>query len=189
MASGSDQYEYMSTQREMEDISRQCARLVNESLETATETSRELHRQQESLDRSNRLLDRMDDDLTQSKRSMRVINSPFGGLRNYFARDNKKGKQKGANPPSSKSTRSDERYHQSSSSGSSLSQYPSTGNEVVDDNLDEVARGLADMKRVGLEIGHQLDHSMVTIDGLHSKVTDRDDKLIHLNKKIGKKIR
>lgn len=161
---------------------------VNESLETATETSKELHRQQESLDRSNRLLDRMEDDLKQSKRSMRIINSPFGGIANYFARDNKKDK-KGANPLSSKGTRSGETYHQSSSGGSSLSDYPSTGNDAVDDNLDEIARGLAEMKRVGLEIGHQLDHSMVTIDELNVKVTDKDQKLTHLNKKIGKKIR
>jgi len=161
---------------------------VNESLETATETSRELHRQQESLDRTNRLLDRMEDDLTQSKRSMRVINSVFGGVANYFARDKKN--KTSANPPSSsKETRSGGTYHQSSSSGTSLSQYPSSGNEVVDDNLDEVARGLAEMKRVGLEIGHQLDHSMVTINELDTKVTDRDQKLTHLNKKIGKKIR
>jgi len=128
----------------------------------------------------------MEDDLKQSKRSMRIINSPFGGIANYFARDNKKDK-KGANPPPSKGTRSGETYQQSSSS--SLSDYPSTGNEVVDDSLDEVARGLAEMKRVGLEIGHQLDHSMVTMDELNMKVTDKDQKLIHLNKKIGKKIR
>ena len=63
---------------------------ANESLESAIDTTKELHRQQESLDRSNRMLDRMDEDLTHSKRAMRIISSPFGGIANYFARDGKK---------------------------------------------------------------------------------------------------
>ena len=133
------------------------------------------------------MLDRMGEDLTQSKRAMRVINSPFGGIKNYFARDNKKDKRQQGTKPSSSGSKGTHGGYQSSGS-SSLSQYESTGNEV-DDNLDEIARGLAEMKRVGLEIGNQLDHSIDTIDELQYKVTDRDQKLTHLNKNIGKKIR
>jgi len=166
---------------------------VNDSLASAVDTSRELHKQQESLDRSNRMLNKMDEDLTQSKRAMRIISSPFGGIVNYFARD---GKKKDKQPQSSTSklgATSNSSGHSSSWQAqrqvTSRQQYESSGNTVVDDNLDEVERGLAEMKRVGLEIGNQLDHSMVTIDELNAKVIDKDSKLTDLNKKIGRKIR
>ena len=166
---------------------------ANESLSSAIDTSRELHRQQESLDRSNHMLDKMDDDLKQSKRAMRVISSPFGGIINYFARDGKKKDKAAASPQRTQVTN---KGHSSSNGQSSSRQeqrssnrgYESSGNTVVDDNLDQVEQALAEMKRVGLEIGNQLDHSIVTIDDLNTKVTDRDNRIIDLNKKIGRKI-
>ena len=174
---------------------------VNESLESAIDTTQELQRQQESLDRSNRMLDRMDEDLTQSKRAMRIISSPFGGIANYFARDGKKKNkaavesQKTGQSTSKPSSSSSSSSRQTSSSWQDQQQsmatrrpYESSGNTVVDDNLDEVERCLAQMKRVGLEIGNQLDHSIATIDELDRKVTDRDGKIIDLNRKIGRKI-
>ena len=172
---------------------------VNESLESAIDTTQELQRQQESLDRSNRMLDRMDEDLTQSKRAMRIISSPFGGIANYFARDGKK-KNKAAvesqktgqstsKPSSSSSSRqTSSSWQDQQHSVATRRPYESSGNTVVDDNLDEVERCLAQMKRVGLEIGNQLDHSIATIDELDRKVTDRDGKIIDLNRKIGRKI-
>ena len=167
---------------------------ANESLSSAIDTSRELHRQQESLDRCNHMLDKMDDDLKQSKRAMRVISSPFGGIINYFARDGKKDKaaapQRAQVSNKTHSIRSSE--GQSSSwqeqRSSNRDGYESSGNTVVDDNLDQVEQALTEMKRVGLEIGNQLDHSIVTIDDLNTKVTDRDGKIINLNRKIGRKI-
>ena len=134
------------------------------------------------------MLDKMDDDLKQSKRAMRVISSPFGGIYNYFARDGKKDKTVPQGTTNRTTIRERQRHEQYSTGSSSSTQYESSGNIVVDDNLDEVARGLAEMKRVGLEIGNQLDHSITTIDELNDKVTDRDGKLIGLNKKIGRKI-
>lgn len=136
------------------------------------------------------MLDKMDDDLKQSKRAMRVISSPFGGIVNYFARDGKK-KDKGVT--AAQKTQGTSQSQSSSSIGSSRQQqssgqYESSGNSVVDDNLSEVERCLAEMKRVGLEIGNQLDHSIVTIDELNDKVTDRDGKITGLNRKIGRKI-
>ena len=170
---------------------------ANESLETAIDTTKELHRQQESLDRSNRMLDRMDEDLTQSKRAMRIISSPFGGIANYFARDRKK-KNKAAEaqktgqatskPSSSSSQQSSSSWQHQQQSMARSRPYESSGNTVVDDNLDDVERCLAQMKRVGLEIGNQLDHSIATIDELDRKVVDRDGQIIDLNRKIGKKI-
>ena len=141
------------------------------------------------------MLDKMDDDLRQSKRAMRVISSPFGGIVNYFSRDGKK-KEKVATGGSQRGQVTNKAAHgngdgQSSSwqgQRSSNRQYESSGNAVVDDNLDQVEQALAQMKRVGLEIGNQLDHSMVTIDELNSKVTDRDGRLVDLNRKMGRKI-
>ena len=139
------------------------------------------------------MLDKMDDDLKQSKRAMRVISSPFGGIVNYFSRDGKK-KEKTATGQSgqvaNKAAHSSGDGQSSSWQGqrSSNRQYESSGNTVVDDNLDQVEQALAQMKRVGLEIGNQLDHSIVTIDELNSKVTDRDGRLVDLNRKIGRKI-
>ena len=170
---------------------------VNESLSTAVDTSRELHRQQESLDRSNRMLDHMDEDLTQSKRAMRIISSPFGGIINYFARDGKK-KDKTTSTSSSSTHKTQDVKKAGSSSrqpnswqeqpSTSTQQYESSGNAVVDDNLEEVERCLAQMKRVGLEIGNQLDHSIATIDEMNTKVIDRDVRITDLNRKIGRKI-
>ena len=170
---------------------------ANESLETAIDTTKELHRQQESLDRSNRMLDRMDEDLTQSKRAMRIISSPFGGIANYFARDGKK-KNKAAEaqktsqatskPSSSSSQQSSSSWQHQQQSMARSRPYESSGNTVVDDNLDDVERCLAQMKRVGLEIGNQLDDSIATIDELDRKVVDRDSRITDLNRKIGRKI-
>lgn len=134
----------------------------------------------------------MDEDLTQSKRAMRVISSPFGGIVNYFARDGKKKNKGPQNTQASNKTGGSTSTVRPSSSWqeqqSTSTQYESSGNTVVDDNLDEVERCLAQMKRVGLEIGNQLDHSIVTIDELDRKVTDRNDRITDLNRKIGRKI-
>ena len=167
---------------------------ANESLSSAIDTSRELHRQQEQLDRCNHMLDKMDDDLKQSKRAMRVISSPFGGIINYFARDGKKKDKASAAPQRAQVTKAHSSGSERQSSSwqeqrsSNRGGYESSGNTVVDDNLDQVEQALSEMKRVGLEIGNQLDHSIVTIDELNTKVTDRDGRIIDLNRKIGRKI-
>ena len=139
------------------------------------------------------MLDKMDDDLKQSKRAMRVISSPFGGIVNYFSRDGKKKEKTATDQRGQVANKAAHRSGDGQSSSwqgqrSSNRQYESSGNTVVDDNLDQVEQALAQMKRVGLEIGNQLDHSIVTIDELNSKVTDRDDRLVDLNRKIGRKI-
>ena len=139
------------------------------------------------------MLDKMDDDLKQSKRAMRVISSPFGGIINYFARDGKKKDKISAAPQRAQVTKGHSSSEGQSSSrqeqrSSSRGEYESTGNTVVDDNLDQVEQALSVMKRVGLEIGNQLDHSIVTIDELNTKVSDRDGRIIDLNRKIGRKI-
>lgn len=166
---------------------------ANESLSSAIDTSRELHKQQEQLDRCNHMLDKMDDDLKHSKRAMRVISSPFGGIINYFARDGKKKDKTSSAPQRAQVTKAHSSSEGQSSSwqgqrSSNRGGYESSGNTIVDDNLDQVEQALSEMKRVGLEIGNQLDHSIVTIDDLNTKVTDRDGKIIDLNRKIGRKI-
>ena len=119
------------------------------------------------MDRCNHMLDKMDDDLKQSKRAkaMRVISSPFRGIINYFARDGKKKDKASAAPQRIQVTKA----HNSSSERESSSWQEqrssnrggceSSGNTVVDDNLDHI-EALRELKRVTLEIGNQLNYSI-----------------------------
>lgn len=176
--------------RRMEETSGQSLRTLNECLHMGADTAEELEVQAESLDRTEKRLDEMHVNLDQSKRHMRHIKSPFGGIANYFARKKKLDDttdpkmQKGSTRGSSQS---------SSASGGpvappSMNGLKSTGNQVVDRNCDEMSKALHQLRGVGELIGQQLDDSSDQIERVNYKMERTDVKIKGVNRDIRRQL-
>ncbi len=168
-------YRLMEANRRMEDSSFQCVRVLNETMSMATDTTEELERQDESLNRTETRLDEMEVDLEASRRNMREVKSVFGSFVNRFS----KPKLSNEPPPSSKSSKPPPSKHSSGQSSKKQQQAQqtknsSTGNEVVDRNLDALELGLKQLEGQAFLIGHQLDESSDQIDRVRVKM-DRND--------------
>ena len=61
--------------REMEESSKSCVRILHQTMDLADNTTKELYQQSEALDRTEAHLDGIDVDLEQSRRNMREIKS------------------------------------------------------------------------------------------------------------------
>ena len=166
------EYRLMAANRRMEDSSFQCVRVLNETMSMATDTTEELERQNESLGRTEQRLDEMEVDLEASRRDMREVKSIFGSFRNRFSKPTYT-----KDPPPSKKPSSSSKVATNSKKKQQQSQAlskQSTGNEIVDRNLDELERGLKQLEGQAYLIGHQIDESDVTIDRVRVKM-DRND--------------
>ena len=181
--------------RKMEDSSFSSLRTLHDCVRMGTETTEELERQAEALDRTEARLDEIHVGVDKGERNLRKIKSPFGGVMNYFSK--KKTVSEVTDPKGYKPSTSD---NKKSSSGSSKSgaqkgqgpvqqqSYKSTGSEVVDKNLDLMGRALDDLMGIGELIGEQLEDSEQQIDRITYK-TERDDiKLKKLNQGIKKEL-
>ena len=172
---GDDELKYrmMEANRRMEDTSHQCVRVLHETMQMAGDTSEELERQAESLDRTEQRLDEMEVDLESSRRNMREVKSVFGSLVNSFS------KPKLSKDPPPKKTSSSSSKARSAKGGQKQQQQvqvekKSTGNDVVDRNLDFLEIGLRQLEGQAHLIGHQLDESSDQIDRVKTKM-DRND--------------
>lgn len=181
----------MANQR-MEESSANSLRALNEAMRMGVDTTEELERQAESLDRTERRLDEMHVELDKGEKNMRRIKSPFGGIGNYFSR--RKTVEEVTDP---KALRSQPKKGSSSTakskSSSKKSQQkeapaPGTGNTVVDKNLDEMEKALFQLRGIGEVIGTQLDDSEQQLDRVKYKI-DRDHvKMDKLNRDIKKEL-
>lgn len=175
----------------METSSANSLRVLNETMRMGIDTTEELERQAEALDRTERRLDEMHVELDKGERNMRRIKSPFGGIANYFSRrktveevtDPKALRQsKGSSSSTSKSKPTGKKQQQQQQSAAS------TGNTVVDNNLDEMEKALCQLKGIGEVIGSQLDDSDQQLSRIKYKV-DRDHvKMDKLNKDIKREL-
>lgn len=188
---GHDDRMLMSNQR-MESSSANSLRVLNETMRLGVDTTEELERQAESLDRTERRLDEMHVELDKGERNMRRIKSSFGGIGNYFAR--KKSIEEVTNPKAlrtqSKGSSSAKSKPANKKQQKQQQQEPAqgTGNAVVDQNLDEMSKALHQLRGIGEVIGTQLDDSEQQIDRVKYKV-DRDHvKMDKLNKDIKKEL-
>ena len=176
----------------MEDTSANSLRTLNECLHMGVDTAQELDRQAEALDRTEKRLDEMYLDLDQSKKHMRQIKSPFGGIANYFAR--KKKVEEVTDPKIPKGVAAQSQTKRSSTKGSgavappSLSGFQSTGNATVDRNCDEMSKALHQLRGMGELIGEQLDDSSTQIDRIQYKVDRTDVKIKGVNKDIRRQL-
>ena len=174
--------------RRMEDSSANSLRSLNETYRMAIDTTQELEVQAEKLDNVERKLDEIHVDLDKSKRNLRLIKSPFGGIANYFSK-RKEGKEvtdpKDYKPPPKPSN---PMRTKPKTSATKMDQYSSSGSKVVDGNLDEMSQQLDRLMGAGELISVQLDDSEVQVGRLKHKI-DRDrDKMEHINRDIKKRI-
>ena len=173
--------------RRMEESSASSLRTLHDTLNMGQDTTEELERQAETLDRTEKRLDEMHVDLDQSKRHMRNIKSPFGGVANYFARRKKLNEV--TDPKLSKGAADNPRRKGSdpfpppSSAG-----LKGTGNVNVDKNLDEMGKALHQLKGIGELIGGQLDDSSAQVDRIQYKVDRTDVKIKGVNRDIKKQL-
>ena len=83
--------EFLRLQREKElleqrmvDSSYRSVNMINESQQIASDTAQDLHLQREKLERTNRTLDAMQDDLAESDRNITSLKSVWGTMTNWF---------------------------------------------------------------------------------------------------------
>lgn len=178
--------------RRMEEASSQSVRTLHDCLRMGSDTAVELDRQAEALDRTESRLDEMHVNLDQSKRNMRLIKSPFGGVANYFAR--RKATKEITDPKLPKSQSQSRSKSSRSPSGSrsagpqSMAAMKSTGNATVDKNCEEMSKALHQLKGVGELIGQQLDDSDAQLDRIQYKMDRTDVKVQKLNKDIKRQL-
>ena len=181
-------YRMMEANRRMEDSSFQCVRVLNETMSMATDTTEELEQQSESLDRTEQRLDEMEVDLEASKRNMREVKSVFGSLVNRFS------KPKLSNDPAPSKTSSTSSKRSSGPTSQKKQQQvkqpneSSTGNDVVDRNLDELERGLKQLEGQAFLIGHQLDESNNQIDRVRVKMDRNDVRMRNITKEAKRQL-
>ena len=175
--------------RRMEQSSGNSLRTLNETVRMGVETTEELERQAETLDRVETRLDEMDADLDKSKRHMRNIRSPFGGISNYFAKRKPVSEITDPKVPKSSSSQSSGRSEKSGRQQQQSKSYDSTGNQVVDRNLEEMERALHQLKGIGELINDQLDDSDSQITRIGVKMDRDHGKMKGLNAEIRRELR
>ena len=177
--------EIQATKRRMDESSSRSLRIVNECLAMGLDTSSELERQAETMDRVERTLGNMEVDLDQSKRHMRKIKSPFGGVANYFSKpsygsgDGKSTSRSGRKVPEPREERN-RRPVQTNAS---------TGSEITDRNVEEMGKALHQLKGVGLLLGDQLDDSLAQIERTRGKVDRNQGKVKKVTRDIKVELR
>ena len=190
------QMRMQSAYRRMEDSSANSLRVLNETMNMGVDTTVELDRQQESLDRTERRLDEIHVDLDRGETHLRKIRSPFGGL---FSRKKKqvnevtdpkelRAKEAARLQHREKDQKERDARDRRRSKEQEQQAYSGTGSAVVDKNLDEMEKMLHQLHGVGEMINDQLDESDATVDRLTYKM-DRDDlKMKKLNKGIKREL-
>lgn len=178
--------------RRMEDSSRRCVGLMYETLDMATDTSEELESQAESLERTERRLDEMDVNLEVSRRNMREVKSVFGSFVNSVTKPKFRGEKL---PSSSKfsffgsSKESSSRSSDSRQKQAAAKKKESTGNTIVDRNLDQLEAGLKQLEGQAYLIGHQLDDSNDQVERISWKMQTNNDKLVRVSRDVGRELR
>ena len=184
----------MMANRRMEESSANSLRVLNETMRTGVDTTEELERQAESLDRTERRLDEMHVDLDRGEQSMRKIKSPFGGISNYFTRkkkveevtDPKALRSKSGPPPVD--TKAQKKAAQKQKQQQQQPPAQGTGNAVVDSNLDEMSKALDQLHGIGQVISYQLDDSDRQLDRIGYKMERNHVKVDKLNKDIKREL-
>ena len=180
--------------RRMEESSANSLRTLNETMRMGIDTTTALEEQAETLDRTERTLDTMHVDLDQGKSHLRKIKSPFGGFGSWFS---KKSTVQEVTDPAALRAQEKKRVASSSASKSSQGgkqkkqqqqQSESTGNTLVDSNLDEMSKALDQLQGIGELMSHQLDDSEVQLDRVKYKIDRNEVKVTRLNKDIKKQL-
>lgn len=207
------QQEVMHRAQKTVDSSNRSLSLMYESEKVGTETAEELMRQGEALKRSEKMVDKMEQDMKISQKHINSIKSIFSGFTNYFrAKPAETPPENGAHDykASSKlqealasSKEQEDRYQathpnllksdtleSSSNVGTARSGYTHKNqflqdyNKKVDDNLDEMSLGLGRLKNLAMGLQSEIDEQDDTIDRLGGKIDKLDLNIKTTDKRI-----
>ncbi|XP_067910781.1 synaptosomal-associated protein 29 [Heterodontus francisci] len=204
-----------SAERTVQSSGRSVA-LMYESEQVGTEAAKELIRQGEALHRSDKMMDKMEQDLKVSQKHINSIKSIFGGITNYFKSKNPEPQ---ASPLPEKPTRTklqdaldksmqqEDQYQanhpnlrkldtsgfgaSSSSVAVENNNYPKnnflhTYHTQIDNNLDELSSGLSRLRDLATGLQTEIDDQDEIINRLTNKTERLDSKIIATDRQIRK---
>lgn len=182
-------------------------RLLEQSEQVGNAAAVELDRQGEVLRRTEKRVDKMEQDLKQSDRHLRSIKSMWGAFMNKFSKEPPPDNTITAtedtesrfktDPESTKPApqfESSQNSYKSSlrgggptndlGAGGSNSMSASSTMSAVDDNLDMIGSSLTRLKSLGLGLKDELDAQDPILSRLAGKVERVDDKMNSTNKEM-----
>eukprot|EP00118_Oscarella_pearsei_P027431 m.311062 g.311062 ORF g.311062 m.311062 type:complete len:186 (+) comp58987_c0_seq1:47-604(+) len=172
--------QYESASRESSDRS---LRLVEDSLRSGSATASELYRQGDALNRTERRLDDIDEDLNTSQRYIRSIKSVFSGL---FSRS--KPPQKPKTPEETQSSKSSRYDTESALKKAERLSYDviEETKDPVERNLAGISRGLGELKTMAEAFGCELNRQDPQIKRLTDRVETTQGRIQAQNREIRK---
>ena len=179
--------------KKMEESSARSVQTLHNTLQIGQDTTEELERQAEALDRTERHLDDMQVDLSMEHKTKRHVGrrSPLSSISRAFSKKKKPSKVTDPNP-----VKGTAQTLQKKSSATSFATGPnpisppstagpkSVGNKVVDGNLDEMEKILHQLKDIGQEMGDQLDDSSIQVNRINQKSGHVGISLRDANKRL-----
>jgi len=190
--------------------------LLFESEKVGAATGAELQRQKEQLLRTEGRLDEINNTLKQSERHLTGIKSVFGGIKNYlFAKSSGLPPAAAQQPPTSQNVRLSNSDSDIASSSARKPMYqpendrldtireqnhpalksrglveesekPKSVDDVLDQNLDEMAMGLSRLKGLALDLNAELDEHDDILIRLDDKASRTGIKVEKQNKDMSK---
>lgn len=185
MASSPEDEFVQIEQKKIQESTTRSLQVLNETLRMGVETTEELERQAESLERTETNLDKMNHDLDHSRRLMNVIKSPFHSL---FNRSSTKSDDETSVKRTKKVLSNEPKQKSSSPSFQSASSSASTGDAVVDRNLEEMSKALYQIRGIGELMSEQLDDSAAQIDRVDKKMAKAGTKMDKVTKDIKREL-
>lgn len=196
----------MSSARRAVQSSGRSVAIIYETEQVGTDTAQELLRQGDALRRTDKMLDKMDQDLKVSQKHINSIKSMFGGITNYFKAKNPEPQ---ASPEPEKQSRSklqesldkskqqDEQYQanhpnlrklDTSGFGAATSSAAENNNcprnnylrachDQMDDNLDVMTSGLGRLKGLAMGLQTEIDEQDEIINRVAGKVDRVETKI------------
>lgn len=196
----------MSKERTLDSTNR-CLALIEESHDLAVGTGGELQLQGEKLNRIERNLDKIENEMTIANRHVASVNSIWGAIGNYFKKAPKPKGSAPQSPPSSGITdlQTESSLYYGAKQSKPRSYRTVTGIEQferssfssrdphereIDANLDLMSRGLGRLKEDAVILGgeierqnEQLDRIGYKTDKAHEKVQKSDRKIRQILRK------
>ena len=202
-----------AAQQKSLDSTKRSLALIEDSHDMAVKTGEELVCQREALNRTERNLDKIQNDMVIADRHIKSMKSIWGAMANYFK---KAPKQNPVGPPSEDiktSRRADEMlseaslqfraqakerndygYGESGYSGFSSLQSNAFGEDdqyerQLDTNLDAISKGIRRLKEDALGLGDEIESSTVQIERIGEKADVAQIKVERSRKEVQKLLR
>lgn len=190
----------MSRERTLDSTNR-CLALIEESHDLAVATGEELQLQGEKLNRVERNLDKIENEMTIANRHVASVNSIWGAIGNYFKKAPKPKESAPQSGPSSgiADLQAESSLYYRGRQGKPSSYGTVTGIEQferssfssrdphereIDANLDLMSQGLGRLKEDAVILGGEIERQNVQLDRLGYKTDKAHEKVDKSEKKI-----